>query len=304
MPLETVLPRLNSASVENHYGAFDDIDWDSPDLALDPDDPRLELFDFDPLAGTGWYRGLPAGTRSRLGMHRLASAMTVGWQFENLLQRGLLDYSMRHHADADVFRYLQHEIAEEAQHTMVFREYTRRAGFEASGMPAGLRWLARTYVVPMNRYFPELFFVFVLGGEDPADYLQRRQLASGTIHPLLARIFHIHITEESRHLSFARTYLQDRAASLGPAHRAYLSAHAPVVLGIMARMIIYPAPDLVRRYEIPKPVLRSAYDTPAGREILAASVAKPRRLLQRLGLVPDWSVPIWRRYDIWPGSSG
>ena len=34
---------LSRASVHKYYRAFHDIDWDAPENALDPNDPRLEL---------------------------------------------------------------------------------------------------------------------------------------------------------------------------------------------------------------------------------------------------------------------
>jgi len=67
----------------------------------------------------------------------------------------------------------------------------------------------------MSRLFPPLFFVGVLAGEDPVDHLQRLQLQGDReLHPLVERIMRIHITEEARHLSFARHLLTRDAAML------------------------------------------------------------------------------------------
>ena len=69
----------------------------------------------------------------------------------------------------------------------------------------------------LGRRFPELFFIFVLGGEDPIDHVQRETLRSEReLHPLLERIMRIHVTEEARHLSFARHYLKREVPKLGP----------------------------------------------------------------------------------------
>ena len=35
------------------------------------------------------------------------------------------------------------------------------------------------FVVLLGRFFPELFFMFVLGGEDPIDHVQREALKTG-----------------------------------------------------------------------------------------------------------------------------
>src|SRR5213078_2166833 len=93
-------------------------------------------------------------------------------------------------------------------HSLMFQEFVNRSGLNPPGMPKLMQFGSRG-VVKMGRRFPELFFLFVLGGEDPIDYVQRRELRSGQeLHPLLERIMRIHVTEEARHLSFARHYLK------------------------------------------------------------------------------------------------
>src|SRR5438270_8949384 len=79
-------------------------------------------------------------------------------------------------------------------------------------------------VVKLGRRFPELFFLFVLGGEEPIDYVQRQELRGGhDVHPLLERIMRIHVTEEARHLSFARHYLKRNVPKLGWFRRTMLA---------------------------------------------------------------------------------
>src|SRR5512135_2686531 len=58
----SLLGRLNHQSVTRHFDAYADIDWDSPQLALDPEDPRFELPPDTSLGVTSWYRELPAAT--------------------------------------------------------------------------------------------------------------------------------------------------------------------------------------------------------------------------------------------------
>ena len=69
--------------------------------------------------------------------------------------------------------------------------------------------------------FPELFFIFVLGGEDPIDHLQRETLRSERdLHPLFEMIMRHHVTEEARHLSFAASLPQARRYRSCPARVA------------------------------------------------------------------------------------
>jgi hypothetical protein len=281
----SLLDRLNHQSVTRHFNAYTDVDWDSPQMALDPEDPRFELPGDDPLGATTWYRELPAATRARLGCEVVASKMKIGLVFESVLKRGLLEFTSTLPNQAPEFRYAYHEIIEEAQHSLMFQEFVNRSGFDAAGLRAPERFGSRI-VVTFGRRFPQLFFLFVLGGEDPIDYVQRRELRSGRdIHPLLERIMRIHVTEEARHLSFARHYLKRTVPALSARRRVRLAVAAPVILGAMAQMMLKPSSQLVARYQIPRAVIAEAYTrNPRHRADTAASLAKVRKLCVELGL--------------------
>ncbi|MGH9283576.1 MAG: AurF N-oxygenase family protein [Acidimicrobiales bacterium] len=301
--LDAALARLNKLSVERHTHAYD-LDWDDPSFDVGPHGPPAELPVFDPLSSTEWYRSLPAGERRRLALYRYAACMKIGWHFENLLQQGLLRHAGRLPNGTPQFRYLHHEIVEESEHTLMFQEFVNRTGLPVRGMPRGLRWLAQHRVVPLASRFPALFFLFVLGGEDPVDHLQRRQLKEegGRMHPLVERIMRIHVAEEARHLSFARHYLNERTPRMSRSRRAVLALMAPVVLGVMARLMLRPPGDLIREFDIGKDVLRAAFDTPEAKATLAESVAKTRRLWVELGLVGPFSRQLWKAAGIWGAS--
>src|SRR3954471_6873956 len=79
----SLLDRLNGLSVTKHFDAYADVDWDSPELALDPEDHRWQLSPNDPLGATQWYLSLPPPARARLGCEQAASKMKIGSVFEN-----------------------------------------------------------------------------------------------------------------------------------------------------------------------------------------------------------------------------
>ena len=295
-----LLARLSRQSVEKHFDAYADIAWDDPDWAIDTADPRWELAPDAPLAGTDWYRSLPPETRSRLGLHLIVSNMKAGLQFENILERGLLEYAFALPDRSPEFRYAYHEVIEESQHSLMFQEFVNRSGLDAPGLTWDLR-LGSRMVVQMARRFPAMFFVFVLGGEDPIDHVQRTVLRSGReIHPLLERIMRIHVTEEARHLSFARQYLRHHVPRLSRWRRRALTVQAPVVLATMASVMMRPPRHIVRAYDIPDHVIRQAYGpgTPS-RDQVRESLRKVRSLLVDLRLVTPVSKRLWRAFDIW-----
>ena len=157
-----------------------------------------------------------------------------------------------------------------------------------------------TGIVLLGKAFPELFFLFVLGGEDPIDHVQRTSLASGReLHPLVRRISQIHITEEARHLCFARQYLRERVPALSPLRRAILSVAAPTILHLMARMMLEPSPSVIRAFEIPEQVIDQAFrHNPRHRETIVQSLSKVRALCEELGLVTPRTRPLWRKLGI------
>jgi len=274
--------RLSEQSVRKHFDAYVDVPWD--DHEVDATDPRWALRDTDPLGHTDWYRSLPVEEQARLGLWSTVTKMKTGLQFENVLCRGILEFVDTLPNGAPEYRYAMHELIEEGQHQLMFQEFVNRSGIDVAGMPLDAR-IGTRFVVLLGRLFPELFFLFVLGGEDPIDHVQRESLRTGDPHPLLEAIMRIHVTEEARHLSFARHYLKDRVPRLGRVRRVLLAAGTPLILGEMGRMMLEPSKQLVREFAIPAEVLREAYDdNPVHQDAAATALRKVRNLCTELGL--------------------
>lgn len=294
-----LLARLSHQSVVKHFDAYADVSWDDPACALDVTDPRFELPADDPLGETAWYRAQPGGVRARLGLHMFATFMRIGRAFEGILKRGMLDYIMRLPDDAPEMRYAYHEVIEEAQHSLMFHEFVRRTGLDVR-VPRILR-LGERRVVGFARSFPELFFVLVLSGEDPIDWVQRRMLQSGrALHPLLERISRIHVTEEARHMSFARHYLRRHVPNLRGHKRFLLRLRTPAIFKISAAMMMKPSAHLVDLYGIPAEVMQAAYGPGSLHEGLSLdALRKPRDLCWELGILNQRWAPLWKRLRIY-----
>lgn len=300
--LTGLLGRLNEQSVRpgKHFDAYVDVPWD--EHTIEPTDPRWELGALDSLGATAWYQGQPQAVRGAIGIHLVASKMKVGYFFEGVLKRGLLEHSTTLAAGSPELRYVYHEVIEEAQHSLMFQEFAGRAGH--GGVPKLPRRavVGSRRVVKLARRFPELFFIFVLGGEDPIDHLQRESLRSTDkeLHPLLERIMRIHVTEEARHLSFARHWLKGRVPQLGFVRRTILSIAAPLILGEMGGLMMKPPKDLVAEYGIPDAVLQEAYeDNPEFQAGAAVAMRKVRTLCRDLGLMNPISTRLWKAKKIW-----
>jgi hypothetical protein len=297
-----LIRRLSRQSVVKHFDAYVDIDWDNPEFRIDHDDSRWELEPDDVLGATEWYRSQPAEIRSRIGLRILANFMKIGVVFEYVLKRGLLDFASRLPSGAPEFRYCYHETIEEAQHSLMFQEFINRTGFSLPGL-SGLERRYADFVVKYARKFPELFFIFVLAGEDPIDYVQRQSLRKKRedIHPLFRRITQIHITEEARHMSFARHALRKRVPELSRTRRARLGLCVPLILGFMGKMMMEASPRIAREYKIPREVMDAAYrKNPIHRTRMHEASTKLFGLCRELGLVNGWSVLLWKVMRILP----
>jgi hypothetical protein len=110
----------------------------------------------------------------------------------------------------------------------------------------------------------------------------------------------IHVTEEARHLSFARNWLKQRVPTLGRVRRSILSVGAPLILGEMAGLMMKPSTAVIREHQIPDEVVREAYDeNPEWVDSAAIALRKVRNLCTELGLVSPLTKRIWKAKRIW-----
>jgi len=294
-----LIDRLSERSTNKHFDAYRDVAWNDPVYAIDPDDSRWELPESDELGGTTWYRSRPAGVRSRIGLHVIAMRMKIGWQFENVLQRGLLTFVEALPNRSAEFRYAHHEIIEESQHSLMFQEFVDRTGIDIPVLPLWMR-IGNRPVIGSASWFPEMFFLHVLSGEEPIDYVQRKMLREHpSLHPLVRRISQIHVIEEARHVCFARHYLRHHVPRLGPARKAILRLSAPLVFFGTATLMLRPLPSLIRTYDIPSDVVRAAYrDNPLHGQLIADSLAKVRTLCEELEILTPRTLPMWQSLSV------
>ena len=299
-PFPDLVRRLSAQSVSKRYDAFEDVLWDAPANRIDPDDPRWELPDVEPLSHTAWYRAQPPAVRTRLGLHLAASFMKVGIQFESVLKRGLLEFALTLPNGAPEFRYAYHEVAEETQHSLMFQEFVNRSGYDPKGVPAWRLRLGRA-MANNARTFPELFFFAVLAGEEPIDHIQRSLLRERReMAPVLERVMRIHVIEEARHLCFARQYLREQVPRLSRARLLAVQLRVPILLRLLSQLMLRPSPDVAELHGIPRDALREAYSFSNERHARRTleAVAKTRELCEELCVLSPRIAPLWRKLGL------
>lgn len=290
-----VLRTLSQASVEQHFDAFADIDWDHPDYAVDPTDPRWKLPADHVLGSTEWYLGLPEAEQIRVGLYLQANITKVGLQFEQVLISGIMNYLRTLPNGSPEFRYATHEVTEECHHTQMFQEFVNRSGAEVAGGSTFFR--AVSAVLPLaGSLVPFGFFMGVLAGEEPIDHTQKAVLRAGDdMHPLLQRIMQIHVAEEARHIGFAHQYLTYHAPHLGPIERQVLSVLTPVIMRWLCDEILKPSKQARRDIGLPDEVFREVYwSQPSSEKVLRDLFGDVRMLVEDIGLMNPVSRRVWR----------
>jgi hypothetical protein len=208
--------RLLASSERLSYEPDEEIDWSAPlperHYGLTPE--------WSTLYGTALWDELTESQRIALTRHEVGSVMTTGIWFEMILQQMILrDQYVKNPANAE-FQFALTEIADECRHSLMFARATQRLGVPAHLPP---RWVGE-----LGRFFKTTAGgVVAYGGtlvaEEVLDVLQRDMMRDERVLDLVRTTSKIHVTEESRHMKFARDEIHARVQWLGPVRR-HLSA--------------------------------------------------------------------------------
>jgi hypothetical protein len=295
-----VLQTLSEGSVNVHFDPYEDIAWDSPGLAIDPDDPRWVLNpEIDPLGATSWYQQLPLERQIAIGRYRMANAIKVGGAFESILIRGLMHYAMKLPNGSPEFRYCMHEMTEECNHIQMFQELVNRIGVDVPGMRPFFRLLSPIVGVA-GGYAHYILMIGILGGEEPIDHYQRQLIRSGVpMPPAVQRVMEIHIAEEARHISFAGEFLKAHRTTMSPFTAGVCAVAFPLAMRWLAGEIMTPPPSFAEEFDIPKDVYREAFwRSPNSRKIMASYFNDMRALATELGFMNTLTRRLWKLMGI------
>ncbi|MFE3542805.1 diiron oxygenase [Nocardia sp. NPDC059177] len=294
------LATLSEGSVDRHFDPYLDIDWDSPELAIDPNDERWVLSpDVDPLGATQWYRDQPLERRIAIGKWRTANAIKVGAAFESILIRGMMQYAMKLPNGSPEFRYCMHEMTEECNHIQMFQELVNRIGVDVPGMRPMFRALSPLIGVA-GGYAYAILFIGILGGEEPIDHYQKAVIRDGErMPPMVLRTMQIHIAEEARHISFAGEFLAVHVGRMGKFNRGACSVAFPIAMRWLAGEIMAPPRSFAHEFDIPREVIEQAFwKSEHSRRILSGYFGDMRKLADELGLMNPVAKRLWKALGV------
>jgi P-aminobenzoate N-oxygenase AurF len=201
--------RLLKGSVKKSYAPVVDIDWDAP---LDPDKfflpPKIVS-----LYGTPLWDAMTREQQIELSRQELVNTLSAGIWFENILNQSLLRKMMHQDPTASATHYELTELGDETRHMVMFGKAIERVGAK----PVWPRWYQRVIINALPFAFQgSALWVAALIGEEIFDSLQRQMLDDDELQPMVQRLMRIHVTEEARHIQFARDGLRKRAPHMRP----------------------------------------------------------------------------------------
>jgi hypothetical protein len=217
-----LVERLNAASARRRYFPFADevIDWSVPltdDWSYMPREHSL-------FAGSPILERLSQPERAFVERWEMTQLMRNIGHGEHMLNQGILSMLWITDPLDPSYRYLLHEVAEECQHMAMFNHWVRiNDDIVAAGVDEatwGQAAAAAAEVIAQE--LPAAFWVRVLLFEFVGDDLNQsmRLGASVGLHPILVQIGKVHTAEEARHISYARSWLENSMAKLTPEQRA------------------------------------------------------------------------------------
>ena len=289
------LETLSAGSVRRNFNPYLDVSWDSPEFRVTENDPRWVLAESDPIGMSAWYQAQPLEKQIAIGMWRQANLAKAGQHFENILIRGLIQYSFWVPNGSPEYRYCLHEVIEESYHSLTFQEMINRLGNDVPGVPRLLQWLQPLLPLAAGPT-PIPFFFSVLAGEEPIDHAQKAILRENlTLHPMMERVMAIHVAEEARHISFAHEYLRRRVPNLRRRHRWLLSLFVPFIMRSMCSAFIVPPRAFWKEFDIPRSVRKDVFfRSPSSRKWLSDMFSDVRMLCHDTGLMNPLAKVIWR----------
>ncbi|GAA3957415.1 diiron oxygenase [Gordonia caeni] len=288
-----VARRLLKGSSNRSYDPIVDLDFDAP----------LEegKFFLPPkvvtLYGTDLWESMTTEQQIELSRQELANILSVGIWFENLLNRALLIRLMREDPAAATSHYELTEMGDECRHMTMFGKVIERVGARAFAMR---RWeRAVMHVLPLTMR-GTMLWVVTLVGEELFDALQRVIKDDPELQPIVARLMQIHVTEEARHIGFARDGVL-RRMPIRSRTETLLSANLHGLGGPVFRRL-FTNPEMYRRAGLPNPreVTRIARANPYFRESQLLSFAPLAAFLRQADLMGPIGERLWRRTGFLP----
>ncbi|RFD25781.1 aminobenzoate oxygenase [Mycobacterium uberis] len=280
--------RLLKGSVKKSYEPIVDIDWDAP---LHPDKfylpPRLVS-----LYSTRMWNEMTREQQIELSRQELVNTLSVGIWFENLLNQALLRTIMHEDPTSRSTHYKLTELGDETRHMVMFGKAIERIGAK----PVRPRLVHRMIINALPLLFQRgsMLWVSALIGEEIFDSLQRQMMDDPELQPIIQRLMRIHVTEEARHIQFARDGVRKQMQTM-PRFNKWFMANINWTGGYFFRFLFSNPIPYARTGLDPHRAQMAARNSPHRHDVQVAGFAPLATFLTEIGLMGPISRRGWKR---------
>ena len=285
--------RLLRGSVKKSYEPIVDIDWDAP---LDPNKFFLPPKTVS-LYGTPLWDRMTREQQVELSRQELVNTLSAGIWFENILNQALLRELMHEDPTSRATHYALTEMGDETRHMVMFGRTIEKVGAKPMRPKPYQRMIINA--LPLT-FRGSVLWIAALIGEEIFDSLQRQMMDDAELQPAVQRLMRIHVTEEARHIQFARDGARRRAAEMPRLNRWWVSNLNGVGGYFFRFLFTNPAP--YRRVGLPaREARRVARSSPHRHQVQVAGFAPLAAFLEEVGLMGRIGRRMWRRTHFLPG---
>jgi hypothetical protein len=270
--------QLVAASERTTLDPFRAVDWSLP-----IDDSAYHLPpELLPLYGTAAWDAMTDAERIAYSRHELAAVCGAAIWFENALMQVILRHLIEVPVTDPSHRYLLVEVADECRHSTMFGEFIRRAGTPAYGPTHPV------IIDDMGRR--AMSYLLTLTIEELLDHTNRVTMRDERVHPVSRQMAKLHVLEEARHVSFAKTYLAEVWPQLSDEEQRELAGVAPAMVAAVVELNLDP-----KVYETLgiDGGLEQALANPAYRQVVIDGLAKLTGFLTEVGMIDDTNRSAW-----------
>ncbi|MDT5078941.1 MAG: hypothetical protein QOJ80_3578 [Mycobacterium sp.] len=284
--------RLLRGSVKKYYEPVVDIDWDAE---LDPDKfflpPKVVS-----LYGTPMWDAMPREQQIELSRQELVNTLSAGIWFENILNQAILRNIMHQDPTSNATHYALTELGDETRHMVMFGKAIERVGAK----PIQPKWYQRVLINALPLTFKgSLLWIAALIGEEIFDSLQRQMMDDPELQPMVQRLMRIHVTEEARHIQFARDGVRKRIGDM-PRRNRWWVGNLNGVGGYFFRFLFTNKVPYRRVGLDAREARRIARRSPHRHEVQIAGFAPLAAFLDEVGLMGRIARRMWRRTHFLP----
>lgn len=280
--------RLLKGSAKKSYAPAVDIDWETPvvpDTFFLP--PRVVS-----LYGSQLWAQMTREQQIELSRQEFINLLSAGVWFENILNQALLRGLLHADVTSASSHYSLTELGDETRHMVMFGRTIQAI----DGVPYQPKRFQRTIINALPLIFrKQVLWIAALVGEEIFDALQRQILEDPDVQPIVLRIMRIHVTEEARHIQFARDGARREVPMMKRRNRFLLAtihgAGGPFYRFLFTNRAVYHRAGLDDSRE----ARRQARANPNFHQVTRAGFAPLAAFLQDIGLMNPISRRMWKR---------